>query len=58
MLLEMEQTICEAKWSVIQASFERQHNSFLGRYPEAADEMALIRKALAEKAAGKILAEM
>jgi hypothetical protein len=54
----MEQTICEAKWSVIQASFERQHNSFLGRYPEAADEMALIRKALAEKAAGKILAEM
>jgi hypothetical protein len=38
----------EAEWSAVQASFERQHDSLLGRYPEAAEEIALIRMVLTE----------
>jgi hypothetical protein len=45
-LQEMEPIACEARWSEVHASFERQHYSSPENHPAAAQEIAKIRAAL------------
>jgi hypothetical protein len=42
----MEPSICEVKWSEVHASFERQHDTLLEKYPDASQEIGNIHKAL------------
>jgi hypothetical protein len=37
---------CEVQWTEFRASFEKEHDSLLAAYPDAQEEIALIRMAL------------
>jgi hypothetical protein len=39
-------TKCEVRWTEFRASFEKEHDSLLTAYPDAQEEIALIRMAL------------